>query len=864
MKKGLFKFGLVTAGAILIASFLVMAAMPAQASPLMLEDYYLVDVTAFSSPVVISTESNYTQAFNSWDSVVGVVMDVSFTADETELYGKDESGTPYQYLAWSLTGHSQSRCFVDVAGDIGSDTADDVCAVAGGAYSNATNASHLFGWLASPGVWHLATFLPVISGGSAATVSNVKLIVRRYPTPTPTATGTATFTATATATATATGTPTVSVITFAGDHNYLKDGSFESFPQLQFLGLSPWSTSWLSGTVNRQTFTGPEGWTSQQTVTPLCGGSFYQIDAPPNEYPPVGVFDHTGPYTEQGFDWPGGTMYVNMGAQTSDTNTQGFLQLQKPDSSIAVLGPDIASLNGWHMNFWQVSDAPAGHYTMQVKARTLDHSTPGHLAIDDVAIHEGYWVNDCGLPGNMWSKEDRSQNVQTATPSGPTATLSAAEMTSGAATRIFGGNGTQTVNNTATTVAQANATSTAGHQTAVVQTAVAANINNGWLTATSIARGVATLIASGNGTFVAEGHSTATAQASHLTATAVFGATSTAFVGSFRATLTAQAVKTQTAVAGFQTQNAVQAATVYAQRTLTSQHLTATAAAVLTQQAVAPINIPLTVAAAQATAQARLLATNAAILTQSAQQQLTAQAQITTTANATVFAQATQLAQLNATLQALATLQATQSIYATATAQAQTGGQGQIEMPPQQPPASSEISCIYPDNALNLAWWIDYGVCQVQWFFTLNTENLGQVEQIQEEFESSAIIQTFVLSNVQLSQIGNLLTSLDWEGSSLCRGRVFDPRSLLTITSNVLTGNLGLPFASSEEYDPTNCHTTLYATLVGPYIENGMCFTIHILCIAGVISMLQWIFDVVIIVGFVFYLYNKLQKMSGF
>lgn len=716
---------------------------------------------------------------------------------------------------------------------------------------------------------NLYSVLFTCSGNASAQTDNIYYIKASYLAPTPTAsptattTATATFTSSPTATATATATGTPAVITYGGAQNYIKDGSFETYPFLNPIGFSPWASSWITGDIIRQTVSPRESWVTNQQVAPICGSSFWEQDPAPGNVPQAGVvpepgvFDHTGTYSEQGFDWPGGNMYVSFGAQTGDATTGVIAQMLKPDSTVAIFNNNVSADQGWQMFHYSVTSAPAGRYTLQFKGYTTSPTVQGHVALDAVSVHEGYWVNDCGLPQALWNK-DQSQIVVTATSAvtGPTATINYVQVTADSGTLLAQANGTSNAQATSTQIAGGTATVKAG----MTATRNSVALTQGWQTATAIGNGVATLLASGQGT-AARG--TQTQQAYVYTATAVFNATSTAYAGNFRATLTAQAQKTQTSVAYYQTQNAASVATIYANRTQIAQSLTSTAAVRLTQSAVAPINIPLTVAAAQATAQARMLATNAAILTQSAQQQLTAQAQITTTANATVFAQATQLAQLQLTLQALATLQATSAIGATATAQAQPG-QGQIEMPPQQPPASSDISCVYPTNALNLAWWIDYGVCQISWFFTLNTENLIQIQDMNQEMQTSAIIQTFVISNTQLAQIGNLLTGIDWEGSSLCNGHVFDPRSLVTVTSSLLSGNLGLPFAAPEAYDSSTCHTTLYATLVGPYIENGMCFTIHLLCITGIISLLQWIFDTVMILGFVFYLYNKLQNLSGF
>lgn len=709
------------------------------------------------------------------------------------------------------------------------------------------------------------------SANASAQTDNVYYIKAVYTpatTPTPTASNTPTITSTPTTTAT----PTISIITYQGDKNKLQDGSFETFPQLQFLGLSPWSTSWLNGTVSRQTYSVPEGWANNQQVNPLCGGSFYQIDAPAGDFPPIGQFDHTGPYVEQGFDWGGGPMYVNMGTQTSDANTQGWIQLQKPDNSIAVLGPDLSSLAGWKMNFWQVSDAPAGHYTIQVKARTLDHTTAGHMAIDAISVHEGYWVNDCNVPPELWSKESRAEAVQTATPGGPTATPDYAMMTADTGTRIAAGDSTQESGSTATQHANATATEIAG-ETATKQVIV---IENNWVTVTHVAAVVQTLLADGNATIVAEGHQTQTQMASGLTATAVHNATGTAFVQNFRGTMTAAAAQTQTAVSRQQTQNAGQLATYNAVRTQAAYSATQTAAAYQTQSALAGPFIILTL-------QASVNGTNAAVLTQAAgtnltqaavvtsqyNANLTAIAQLTVVSNGTTAAQATSAAQaqatsianatsvaaINSTLQAMSTLQATQGT------QGQLATQAAMQMPPLQPTVAWDAQCNRPDTPLNLAWWADYERCEALSWFAWGPQNNNEVQVFTTEIQTYEPFGTLAQLAAVLRQINFRIGSEDWTSGSSCSGQQADPDLLIQQARGLLLGQL--TFGDSTYTFNDDCNLKL-SPIVGPYITKGMCVAINLLCLLGVMQWLQWLANAIFIGAFILYLKNNwLDRMVG-
>jgi hypothetical protein len=175
----------------------------------------------------------------------------------------------------------------------------------------------------------------------------------------------------------------------------LQDGSFETFPFLNFLGLSPWISSWLTGSPTRVSSSPAEFWASTSTVVPICGESFWQFDGVPGQLPNIGVFDHSGVFTEQGFDWPGGDMFISFGARTSDASTSGLVQLLNPDTSVTVLDNDFApNTSNWQMFHYQENNLPAGRYMLQFKPRTISNTTVGHVAIDAVGVHEGYWIND--------------------------------------------------------------------------------------------------------------------------------------------------------------------------------------------------------------------------------------------------------------------------------------------------------------------------------------------------------------------------------------------------------------------------------------------------------------------------------------
>jgi len=487
--------------------------------------------------------------------------------------------------------------------------------------------------------------------------------------------------------------------------NYLQDGSFETYPFLEPLGLSPWQSSWFSGTVTRMTFATGDGYSSTEPVMPICGQAFQELDALPGQIPIPGIFDHTGTYTEQEIEWVGGNMYISLGARTSDANTHGILQILNPNGTVSVLDADIFNTgNSWEMFHYQYSAPEAGTYKVQLKTRTSSTTTTGHMAVDAMSVHEGYWTNDCNLIANLWNRDQTPlQYVVTATAQvAATATPNYPAMTSAAGTRVAVANSTAAAAGTSTQVAgitstaRANATATRQAQIFATQTQGAIQTQ--------------TQIANLSGL-------TATRASTNASATAQYIRTATAFVSGFRATQTAQAAAALTQAAANQQQAQSVQLTIQAIQTSAAMRATQTAAANQTQAALAPIYAQLTAAAQQN-------ATNAAILTQQAQAQLTAIAQATATANATTEAQLTQLAQVQATIQALATLQATQQVSVQVTVVGQ--GQQDTTLPPLTAYQWDE-GCSRPTNTLNIPAWIDYSICRLMSWFSWNQQNTEQV-----------------------------------------------------------------------------------------------------------------------------------------
>lgn len=644
-------------------------------------------------------------------------------------------------------------------------------------------------------------------------------------TPTPTGTNTPTNTPTVTETPTVTQTFTPAVVLSTG--SYLRDGNFETNPDLNIIGLSPWINSFWD--VGRYIFAPSDLYTPyQQVVDPLCGSSFYQLDVSPHTVPDVGVFDHTGTYVEQEFDWPENKhMYVSLAARTSDTDTFGVVRLLGPGGTINIFEPSLSNTTGdWQFFYWVKSNAPAGRYVLQVEGGTVG-GNEGHIALDMASVTEGYWVNECGAQtAPYWTQGN--QAVVTATAAAPTitGTVNPAYLTqiAGTSTAVY-----QT-NSTSTQVAGLTATKAAGS----TATQGSIRLTQGWQTATAIGNGVATLVAAGQNT---QAVLTQTAFATNRTATAAYGATSTAFVSNFRGTLTSQAAATQTRQAIVATQVYGQVSTANAYQTQVGAVLTSTYVAQETQEAVPPIILQLTL-------QAQVAATNAFILTQQAIGQSTAIANATATANATTEAQLTQLAQIQITLQALTTLQATQQVVVQGTAVGQT--QVDTTLPPLTAWAWDE-GCVRPQTALNIPMWIDYSTCRMMSWLSWQEENTLQITylfDLSKQREPFATINAFA---TMTGQVMGILGSVDWDGSASCEGDMFQ---LIQPAGDILQGNLQL-----EEADEISFECTLpFEDVLGPQLNQGMCWAYNVLCSKGIMQLIRYAVNVALVAAFIAYI----------
>jgi len=648
--------------------------------------------------------------------------------------------------------------------------------------------------------------------------------------------------------------PCADVTVVQSTGNYLQDGSFETFPPLNLIGFSPWASSWLNGTVNRLSSADGDAFGSTfDVIQPLCGQYFWQTDAVPGQIPVPGIFDHTGTYTEQEFAWPGGNMYLSLGAMTSNTGTFGVVQLQGPNG-VTVLDSDLDNTTGdWQMFHYARSDMPAGTYTLQVK--TGSSSGSGQLIVDAASVHEGWWSDDCGVPPQIWALDPaQAPALVTPTPQapGPTNTPNFPLQTSDAGTRVAAANSTSQANATATSQNGATRTQNANATATSLQATSARATQNAAATQTQISIGL------GGGTGTLQAAQTHAAQA---TANARSALTATAFVAQFRATLTAIAAGTRTQVAAALTRQAAAVQTLIAVQTgaaVTARaNATATAAAIKTQTAQAPIWVTVTAQSAQLTQQAALFSTNQAILTEQAQAQQTAIAQITSTADATAIANATTVAQIQLTLQSLATaqaLQATQAAQGTITAPIVVTSQSQLPLPPVQPPVGDElVSCVYPDNPLNLAWWIDYALCQILRFFSWNSQNTAQFNRIIELLKSREPFATIMSLADFLQRFGEIFMGVDWDSGLVCTQDNFDFFGFAFQAPRILWGDADILPGSSGPPIDFECGTAA-EVIVGPHIAKGICIGIHYMCVTGMVSMMQVVLNVVVVIAFVYYL----------
>lgn len=625
------------------------------------------------------------------------------------------------------------------------------------------------------------------------------------PTPTPTFTPTPGNTSTYTPTFTATNVYTSTAVVVSRTENLLRDGSFDTNPDVAAIGFSPWNNSFWD--VSQSNFQPADQYMPYlNSVVALCGDNFYQLDPQPGVLPPVEV-EEAGTYVEQSFDWiDNRNMYISLAAKTSDPDTFGVVSLVTPDNSVQVLEPNLTNMTGaWEFFYWIVPFADEGRYTLRVQGANVG-STGGHIAIDMAAVHEGYWHNECGIQTEpYWNLNDSVRITATAGTPGPTQTLNSGFLTQLASS--------QTAAAVATGTQAAISAATSTHVAGSTATRASVQSTQGWQTATRIAQGVQTLIASGNGTQAAR---TQTAVANGLTATAQYRATATEFVSNWRGTLTAAAGATATRQGVVQTQNAAILGTqASAQITLHAQQ-TATHIFEETQVVIPPIVYQLTLQAAQ-------LATNSAILTQQAGSMGTriAQATGTATPDTTTQAQLTQLAQVQSTLQALATLQATQ--------------QAQIQLTVVVPgQTETDFSTLF------------------EWF-TWNEYNTQQVTTLWDlalEREPFATMQATLLA---MAQMMGMFANVDWNSAASCDG---DMLEYLPQAGEILNGHFVLPDGSGLLDDVTTECTLPFEPFLGPQIFDWVCWGYNFLCAIGWLQLVRWIINLAIVVGFVVYVHE--------
>ena len=113
----------------------------------------------------------------------------------------------------------------------------------------------------------------------------------------------------------------------------------------------------------------------------------------------------------------------------------------------------------------------------------------------------------------------------------------------------------------------------------------------------------------------------------------------------------------------------------------------------------------------------------------------------------------------------------------------------------------------------------------------------------------------------QLFSLKDMLLNTDWESNMVCPNPTFDPMSFLQISSDVFQGNLNLPFVEPPPIDE-NCSIPA-ETVVGPYIGRGMCIGIQLMCVTGIIGLIQFVMNVFLVIMFVLYLKSKVDALAG-
>jgi hypothetical protein len=369
-----------------------------------------------------------------------------------------------------------------------------------------------------------------------------------------------------------------------------------------------------------------------------------------------------------------------------------------------------------------------------------------------------------------------------------------------------------------------------------------------------------------------------------LTATPAAAIAGTQFVQSFNATNTQIASNRLTQSAGgvvysnmqtaqAATQSVVRTQQAAAQATLWGQ---ATANAQLTQQPAAQATLvqnSTSIAQQQPTVnyvgtQARATqnaaatqyasapnATNAALATQYASQLNAANAVATANAQAqaTANAQLTQQAQTIATVNANAATVVAYQPTLQATVQ-MAGTQQVLQQPPTQPDFSWDANCNKPDNALNLAWWIDYEPCRILAWFSwspVNTAQLTNMGNMCTDFEPCG---TFGKMKGAIDKFMFMWPLLAIGDGQMCVRKNAEPGEIFRTATGFMNGTelFSIDVVDTGAFDQT-C-TLAIEPIIGSQMKKGVCISLNFLCYYGLLPFFSWAVNFATIVLLLFYI----------
>ncbi len=178
--------------------------------------------------------------------------------------------------------------------------------------------------------------------------------------------------------------------------------------------------------------------------------------------------------------------------------------------------------------------------------------------------------------------------------------------------------------------------------------------------------------------------------------------------------------------------------------------------------------------------------------------------------------------------------------------------------PNPQPEPAPEADCQRPDNPFNLAGWMEYEVCTVLTWTLWNNENSSQVLNIQATLQSYEPMGTLNELSDARDQVQGEINQFDWANTGLQSGElpdleIFFPNST---PNGLLTGNFTLtPDPGGDFAFVTTCGVET-ANVFGDAMSQGFCAALNWMIVTGILNWAQYLFDVVIWLGFLRYVWN--------